>query len=237
MQLEGEVDTVKKALCVFLAIVFICCVFCYREDRRFSVSVWLDNLLSIGEGVTFQDIAEVWTQDYILIEHDYKGLKSLTKSVQGYDKNGELIKCKLAYTPTGGLQLGWIVDGKIYERWEVTWLKLYDADGDQLVNPLYDIQDVVDSGAVDRYYFFGHNATESASRKAAFEGAFPCILEQQVIYFGWYEGDNEVLEGLDSVIETFDRLIYTGKLVGKAFLQVFENVGDLLPWNATVGVT
>ena len=62
----------KKALCFFLAIAFVCCVYCYREDadgnkvitERFSFEEMFNNLSNFQDIPTLEDITECWTLDY-----------------------------------------------------------------------------------------------------------------------------------------------------------------------------
>lgn len=129
---------INKFFVIFIAIVFICCVFAYGSNDRFSLEKWIDNIVLIADGesrrdATIEDVSDCWTKDY-------------------------------------------------YMRW------------------------VNDNARVQTYY------------------------EE-------YEGDNEVLEWLDSVVGFFKRLFRTIKLSVEIAFRYVTKLPYLLPWNATVPIT
>lgn len=62
----------KKALCFFMAVLFVCCVMCYEKDERFSVEVMITNITKFDDIPTMQDIMDVWSLDYYIeITYEY----------------------------------------------------------------------------------------------------------------------------------------------------------------------
>ena len=72
MQMERQVVAVKKALCFFLAIVFVCCVITHGKNERFSLEAFLNNITNFEDMPSMEDIMDVWTLEYYVeIEHVY----------------------------------------------------------------------------------------------------------------------------------------------------------------------
>ena len=124
----------KKALLIFFGIVFVCCIYGYGTNERFSFETWLDNVVKIGDMATIEEITDFWTN-------------------------------------------------------ESCYYKFPDGEG-----------------------------------------------PPELIVFESYEGENEVLEWLDSMVGFFKRMFYTLEYLAEMFLDIFRNMRLLLPWNSTVTV-
>ena len=68
--------TLKKALCVFFAIVFICCVFTYGREEIFSAEKWIDNIVTLSDLGTIEDVLSCWTEEGRLVEVSSNGTGS-----------------------------------------------------------------------------------------------------------------------------------------------------------------
>ena len=114
---------VNKVLCVFLAIVFVCSVFAYGTNKRFSVAVWIDNLLSIGEMNTIEDIVECWTEPFYPFETE--GLDEwVNVYIEQNVGDGEMAFVYLGYLP-----LAFESDGSLTKRYNYEWLTIYNSNG------------------------------------------------------------------------------------------------------------
>ena len=58
----------KKALCFFMAIVFVCCVITYGENERFSVEAMITNLTNLDDMPTIEDLTYIWTSDSYAVD-------------------------------------------------------------------------------------------------------------------------------------------------------------------------
>ena len=203
----------NKVLCVFLAIVFVCSVFAYGTNKRFSVAVWIDNVLSIGQGVQLQDIADTWRKDEVYIE----SALNADSWEQIYTKETDIVGNPVAFAETvslGYLPIAYDANGERITK-DVdhqSYVYRVDANGIPILNPYYDGDDFM-----ERHYWW----------------VFTDITDE----FESYEGDNDLYEFFDNIRGFFLRVARTAQLIGRMILQVFENVGKLLPWNATVEVT
>jgi len=59
---------VKKVLAVFFAILFVCCVVSYGENKRFSAELMLNNLTNFGDMPSLDRVVDCWTEDGIWID-------------------------------------------------------------------------------------------------------------------------------------------------------------------------
>ncbi len=125
----------KKALLFFLGVVFVCCIYAYGTNERFSVEKWLENVKQIAETATIEDLTECWTKDTYVVE---------VSGEQGFGR--------------------------------------------------------------------------------------------QTVKYEAYEGTNDVLIWLDTMVGFFKRLGRTIKLAAEMLVGVFRNMRLLLPWNATVPI-
>ena len=64
MQVEGEVAAMKKALCILLAAIFVCCVVFYGENERFSLEAFLNNITKFEDMPSIEKVTEIWTLPY-----------------------------------------------------------------------------------------------------------------------------------------------------------------------------
>ena len=199
----------KKALLFFLGVVFVCCIYAYGTNERFSVEKWLENVKQISETATIEDLTSCWT------ENSYRrDFSHCPNFVEGYIKNADG-----TLSPSGRLRLAYEfhqVDGgvspgaKITKRYSYDTVALYYANGEPRVNLYSSI--------------YGDNL-------------FPVITDAEVVFYEAYDGDNDVLEWLDTMVGFFKRLGRTIKLFADMVLHVFRNMRLLLPWNATVPIT
>ena len=191
----------NKVLCVFLAIVFICSVFAYGTNKRFSVAKWIDNLISLGNMTTIEDVVECWTESsypYEVVDletwvHVY--VEQPSSSGGGYEF------VYLGYKP-----LAYELDGSLTKRYDYEWLTLYNSNGTPY-------------GKDGKYQF-------------------PIVLKEgQPQYYEDPNVEGDIQRFFNTVKGFFLRLGRSIRLIAEMFLDIFKNMGKLLPWNATVEVT
>lgn len=56
----------KKALCFFMAVVFVCCVISHGKDERFSVEAMITNLTNFEDMPSIEGLVDIWTQDFYI---------------------------------------------------------------------------------------------------------------------------------------------------------------------------
>lgn len=54
----------KKALCILLAALFVCCVVCYGTDERFSLEAFLINITKFDDMPSIEKVTDIWTLPY-----------------------------------------------------------------------------------------------------------------------------------------------------------------------------
>lgn len=84
----------KKALCIFLAILFVCSVIVCEVDEegnvtsaeRFSIEAFLNNITNFQDIPSMQDVAECWTLDtYYEKVNDLAGVQKYYEDYDGDD--------------------------------------------------------------------------------------------------------------------------------------------------------
>ena len=90
------------------------------------------------------------------------------------------------------------------------------------------MQDIAECWTMDYYYVAVE--TYASAGGGSNSGGFG----QQIVYYEEYDGENELLMWLDSMVGFFKRLARTMKIIGEMIICIFDNVQYLLPWNNTV---
>jgi hypothetical protein len=128
------VVAVKKALCFFLAIVFVCCVITHGKNERFSIEVFLNNITNFEDMPTMEDIVSVW-QDPFYVER-----VDLPNWIDVYIYTGSEGK----FTYLGYYAIGREHDGGITTRYSYEWLDVYNENGEYVGNlPIVSTMDTV----------------------------------------------------------------------------------------------
>lgn len=52
-----------------LILTFVVCVYCYGEDRRFSLEYYIENISEIQSGIWLSSLGEVWTSNGYTISY------------------------------------------------------------------------------------------------------------------------------------------------------------------------
>jgi len=127
--LEREVVTLKKVLCLFLGIVFVCCVLCHGENKRFSVQVMIDNLLNFEDMPTIEDVTDCWTLPYRI--YNVEGLNEWVEwyGMEETDEGG------MAFVYKGRYPLAYEDDGSLTTHYAYEWVDVYTKGGTWNKNP------------------------------------------------------------------------------------------------------
>ena len=197
----------KKALCFFMAIVFVCCVISHGKDERFSVEAMITNLTNFEEMPTFEEVVECWTSDEYYVGNVinmewypiYSGLFPMSEWHHG-DQLFYYGEFPLAYDKEGNID-------KNYSG-HYSMMFLYDSVG----NP---------------YYHQFENGTYSSTN-------YHPVIRQPIVKYVEYEGDNEVLSFFSHVKGFFLRIGNCINLIFRMIKSVFVNLKYFLPWNNTV---
>ena len=203
----------KKALCFFMAIVFVCCVITYGKNERFSVEAMLNNITNFQNMPTLEDFGNVWGSDYYWVE----GAISLPR-LRYYvipptlvkQPDGTTIKSEGVYVDDIPVALdshGRDISDQ-YSHLTIRYEYIYDPD------TLLHVPVTFDDGSVSY-------------------GPFPYITDAKEAY-SKYVGDNPILEFFDSLKAFFLRVGNTCSLAVDFIFSIFRNLKYLLPWNNTV---
>ena len=213
MQLEREVDAVKKALCLLLAVIFVCCVYVHGEDKRFSLEALITNLTNFQDMPTVQDIVDCWQNDKYYVGN----VLMLPYWVDVYCGLNPVLEYRPSSNPLGyrgNYPLALLLDGTRAEHseYDVTFCYLYNSMGQPL-------------------YITYEDGTVSDTNK------YPVIFEYQKPYKE-FEGDDSTLsdikEFFSGVKGFFVRLWDCLGVIFRMVASVFRNLKYLLPWNSTV---
>lgn len=105
----------------------------------------------------------------------------------------------------GKYPLAYEDDGTLTTRYPYEWIAVYNDNGTWNENP----------------------ANE--------DGLYPIITKHnKEIYYDDYDGDDSILEFLESIKAFFMRCYQTIKVVVEIVVCIFDNLEYLLPWNSTV---
>ena len=203
----------KKALCVLLAVTFICSVVVYGKNVRFSTQKMIENLTNFEDVPTIEDLVNVWQEDGYYDKEAFQYpywndvYIALSDQLPLPDEMPRLIHFgyrPLAFNSDLEIPAG-LVEGVDYTYW---WC--YNSVGDPIYYDLPLIGDI--SLPTNR---------------------LP-LLNNVYHTYESYNGDNEVFEFFDNIKGFFVKLGATISLAGEMFLSVFDNLQYLLPWKNTV---
>lgn len=130
--MEGSVAIVKKALCFFMAVVFVCCVLCHGEDERFSVEVMITNLTNFEDIPTMQDVIDCWMKPYRIYDAGDMPRFIDWYTLENTTNNGTVFVYK------GSFPLAYEEDGSLTKRYDYSWEIVYHSNGTWNENPLGD---------------------------------------------------------------------------------------------------
>lgn len=113
----------KKALCFFFAIVFVCCVIVHGKNERFSLEAMITNLTNFQDMPSFEDIAECWSGPYRT--YDASDMPSWIDlyTLESIPNQGTVFVYK------GKMPLAYEEDGSLTKRHPYTWEVVYNANG------------------------------------------------------------------------------------------------------------
>ena len=122
----------KKALCFFMAVLFVCCVVTYGEDERFSVEAMITNITKFDDIPTIQDITDCWTKSYKI--YDAGDMPQFIEwyTLENTTDNGTVFVYK------GRFPLAYEEDGSLTTRYDYSWEIVYNSNGTWNENPLGD---------------------------------------------------------------------------------------------------
>lgn len=113
----------KKALLFFLGVVFVCCIYAYGTNERFSVEKWLENVKQISETATIEDLTSCWTKE----SYPYDA-STMPYSIDVYDirdvEGGGMI-----FYYRGNFPLAYNEDGSLTKKHPYEWRSVYNSDG------------------------------------------------------------------------------------------------------------
>lgn len=205
----------KKALCVLLAVTFICSVVVYGRDERFSTQKMLENITNFEDVPTVEDLINIWQQDGYFDKEAFQ---------YTYWEDCYII---LADNPPNPLEPKDPATLYHYGYFPLA----YDAD--------YTISDDLVEGRDYAYYYCYNSVGEPIIFEIPIMGLiFPTnrLPIRIGLYHNYesYAGDNGILEFFDNLKAFFLKLGSTISLGGEMFLSIFDNLQYLLPWKNTV---
>ena len=116
----------KKALCFFLAIVFVCCVITHGKNERFSLEAFLNNITNFEDMPTMEDIVSVWQEPYFVRPID------LPDWIDVYHR--EEIDGIIHSFYAGCFPKAYEANGKLTTRYSYVYLDVYNENGTYLGN-------------------------------------------------------------------------------------------------------
>ncbi len=214
-KMEREVAVMKKALCFFLAIVFVCCVFVHGQNKRFSIEAMITNLTNFEDMPTFSDIADCWQSPYewvgdtyLLPRADYCVVEPVLEVQTNEDGTHEFVLI------ADGI---WISDMPI----------ALDSNGNDISAQYPDL-----TVTYKTYY-------DPVTKQPSFfvygdklYSQLPYLTDARTLYER--NAPNEILDFFENIRGFFKRLSNTISLIFEIFYCVLKNVKYLLPWNSTV---
>ena len=198
----------KKALCFFLAIVFVCCVITHGKNERFSLEAFLNNITNFEDMPTIQDVVDCWQNDKYYVGNVqmlpyWITIRTPIVPILEKGANNPVVTRGL-----GVLALNADGTEAKHSEYDITYCYLYDFDDQP-------------------YYHTFEDGSVSDTNK------YPVIFEYQKEYVE-YEGDNEILQFFSTIKGFFVRLWDCLGVVFRMVKTVFTNLKYLLPWNSTV---
>ncbi|MBQ8433023.1 MAG: hypothetical protein IJX28_09090 [Clostridia bacterium] len=122
----------RKALLFFMGLVFVCCVYCYGTNERFSFMTWVENVKDFGETLSVEQLVECWTKDsYTFSVFD------MPYSLQVYDIR-EVATGGTAFVYLGEYPLAYRDDYSLTKKYRYDWRWVYNENGTLNINSLDD---------------------------------------------------------------------------------------------------
>ena len=210
--------TLKKALCLLLAITFICSVVVYGRNQRFSLQKMIENITNFQDVPTIEDLVRVWQEDGYFDETAYQlpywvdvYTYILPKEELPSDWTDDQL-IHYGYVPLAYNKDYTILDG-FQEGVDYWYIWCYDANGQPIE--------------------FMWNGYPDYPSLAIPINNLPVTMGLYHTYES-YHGENEVLEFFDNIKGFFLKLGSTISLACEMFLSIFDNLQYLLPWKNTV---
>lgn len=111
----------KKALCFFMAVVFVCCVITHGKNERFSIEAMITNITRFEDIPSVEDIMSVW-QDPGYVER-----VDMPTWIDVYINTGTAEEPEYYYL--GNYAVGYEADGGLTTRYAYEWLDVYTNEG------------------------------------------------------------------------------------------------------------
>ena len=214
-KVEREVVAMKRALCFFLAIVFVCCVIVHGKNERFSIEAMITNLTNFEDMPTFDDIAECWRSPYEWVGDTYFLPRADYCSVPPV--------WDIQTNEDGSRDFVLVADG----IWFYDMPIALDSDGNDISAQYPDL-----TVTYNTYYdpITKHPSIFVYGGKSYTE--LPYLTDARTLYER--NTPNDILDFFENIRGFFRRLSNTISLIFEMFYCVLKNVKYLLPWNSTV---